>query len=104
MLQVAFIRVHKEDVIKSLAKRNIDATQMIDNAISLDEERRQLQTNLDKTLAESNALSKDIGLLYKSGKATEANVLKEKTAKLKEDSKTLGDQLNATVEKLTQLL
>lgn len=104
MLQVAFIRVHKEEVIKSLAKRNIDATQMIDNAISLDDERRQLQTNLDKTLAESNALSKDIGLLYKSGKAAEANVLKEKTAKLKEDSKTLGDQLNATTEALTQLL
>lgn len=104
MLQVAFIRVHKEEVIKSLAKRNIDATQLIDDAISLDDERRQLQTNLDTTLAESNLLSKEIGMLYKSGKAAEANVLKEKTAKLKEESKSLGDQLQTTEDKLTQLL
>ncbi len=104
MLQVAFIKVHKEEVIKSLAKRNIDATQMIDEVISLDEERRQLQTNLDSILAESNAISKNIGLLYKSGKTAEATVLKEKTAKFKEDSKTLADQLNATSEALTQML
>nr|WP_321246453.1 serine--tRNA ligase [uncultured Psychroserpens sp.] len=104
MLQVAFIRDHKEDVIKRLAKRNIDATQMIEDAISLDEERKQLQTNLDNTLAESNTLSKEIGMLYKSGKASEANVLKEKTAQFKEDSKALGDKLNAKSEELTQLL
>ncbi|MFD2915075.1 serine--tRNA ligase [Psychroserpens luteus] len=104
MLQVAFIREHREDVIKRLAKRNLDATQLIDDAISLDEERRQLQTQLDNTLAESNTISKEIGDLYKSGKAADANVLKEKTAKLKEDSKTLGDQLNEKSEELTQLL
>ena len=28
MLQVAFIREHKEDIIKRLAKRNMDATEM----------------------------------------------------------------------------
>ena len=33
-----------------------------------------LQTELDNTLAESNAISKEIGNLYKSGKAAEANV------------------------------
>nr|WP_321229091.1 serine--tRNA ligase [uncultured Psychroserpens sp.] len=104
MLQVAFIREHREDVIKRLAKRNLDATQLIDDAISLDEERRQLQTQLDNTLAESNTISKEIGDLYKSGKAADANALKEKTAKLKEDSKTLGDQLNEKSEELTQLL
>ena len=104
MLQVAFIREHREDVIKRLAKRNIDATQLIDEAISLDEERRQLQTQLDNTLAESNTLSKEIGNLYKSGKAAEANVLKEKTAQLKDDSKVLGDQLNEKSDALTNLL
>lgn len=104
MLQVAFIREHKEDVIKRLAKRNIDATKMIDDVISLDEDRRALQAQLDNTLAESNNLSKEIGNLFKSGKASEANVLKEKTTQLKEDSKTLGDQLNSKAEELTTLL
>ena len=36
MLQVPFIRENKEDVIKRLAVRNIDASQMIEDVISLD--------------------------------------------------------------------
>ncbi|WP_323789148.1 serine--tRNA ligase [Psychroserpens sp.] len=104
MLQVAFIREHKVDVIKRLAKRNIDATQMIEDVIDLDEDRRALQTQLDNTLAESNSISKEIGNLFKSGKAAEANLLKAKTIQLKEDSKTLGDQLNEKAEALTNLL
>jgi seryl-tRNA synthetase len=104
MLQVAFIREHKEDVIKRLAKRNIDATEMIEQVLQLDEDRRALQAQLDTTLAESNSISKEIGNLFKSGKAAEANVLKEKTIQLKEDTKTLSEQLNAKAEALTNLL
>ena len=104
MLQVAFIRENRDDVIKRLTKRNLDASQMIDDVISLDEERRQLQTQLDNTLAESNSLSKEIGNLYKSGKAAEANELKEKTTLLKERSKSLGEQLNAKADSLNDLL
>jgi seryl-tRNA synthetase len=104
MLQVARIREHKEDVIKRLAKRNIDATEMIEEVLQLDEDRRAIQTKLDNTLAESNSLSKDIGNLFKSGKAAEANVLKEKTTQLKEDSKTFSEQLNTKAEALNTLL
>ncbi len=104
MLQVAFIREHKSDVIKGLAKRNIDATEMIEEVIALDESRRQLQTKLDNTLAESNSISKEIGNLYKSGKAAEANALKEKTSQLKEDSKAYNEALNDKANALTELL
>ena len=104
MLQVAFIREHKEDVIKRLAKRNMDATSLIEDVLTLDEDRRALQAKLDSTLAESNSISKEIGNLFKSGKAAEANLLKEKTTQLKEDSKALGDELNAKAEALTTLL
>ena len=104
MLQVAFIREHKDDVITRLAKRNIDATEMIEQVLQLDEDRRALQTQLDNTLAESNAISKEIGNLFKSGKAAEANVLKEKTTQLKEDSKTLSEQLNTKADALNEVL
>lgn len=104
MLQVPFIREHKDLVIKRLAKRNIDATEMITDVIALDEERRGLQTQLDNTLAESNTLSKEIGMLYKSGEVQKANILKEKTATLKEDTKQLNEQLNQKVEALQELL
>ncbi|MBA6151716.1 serine--tRNA ligase [Gelidibacter maritimus] len=104
MLQVPFIRDHRDKVIEGLKKRNLDAAQMIDKVIALDEDRRRQQTELDNTLAESNSLSKEIGNLYKSGQADKANALKEKTGALKESSKTLGDDLNATIEALNQLL
>jgi len=69
MLQVPFIRDNKAVVIERLAKRNIDAAKMIDDVIALDEKRRSIQTELDNTLAESNTISKEIGHLFKSGKA-----------------------------------
>lgn len=104
MLQVPFIREHRDEVIKRLAKRNIEPTKMIDEVIAFDEERRRLQTQLDNVLAESNSISKDIGNLFKSGETQKANLLKEKTGQLKEESKVLGEQLNEKVEALDQLL
>ncbi|MFD2822327.1 serine--tRNA ligase [Lacinutrix iliipiscaria] len=104
MLQVPFIRENKDLVIQRLAKRNIDASQMINEVIAFDEERRSLQAQLDNTLSESNALSKEIGMLYKSGAIEKANVLKAKTTDLKDVSKDLTEKLNAKVEALNELL
>ncbi|WP_299122268.1 serine--tRNA ligase [uncultured Winogradskyella sp.] len=104
MLQVAFIRENKEDIIARLAKRNIDATEMLNNAIALDEDRKALQTKLDNKKAESNSISKEIGNLFKSGETQKANLLKEKTIQLKEITKTLEQELNDKVNILTELL
>ncbi|XLS29572.1 serine--tRNA ligase [Flavobacteriaceae bacterium M23B6Z8] len=104
MLQVQFIRENKESVIKALEKRNMDATEIIEAVISHDEARRSLQTQLDQTLSQSNKLSKEIGLLFKTGEAQKANELKQETVTLKERSKELGDELNATAEELQKLL
>jgi seryl-tRNA synthetase len=104
MLQVAFLRAHKEDIINRLQKRNIDASEMVNNAILFDEERRALQTKLDNAKSESNSISKEIGILFKSGEVQKANVLKEKTTQLKEDTKELEKELNGKVEALNNLL
>lgn len=104
MLQIAAIREHKNAFIKALKKRNLDAAPMLEKAISMDEKRRSLQAQLDETLAESNRLSKEIGTLYKTGKAAEATTLKAKTGELKEISKELSDQLNNAVDALQSIL
>ncbi|NKI25370.1 serine--tRNA ligase [Arenibacter sp. 6A1] len=104
MLQLQVIRDHKEQIITALKKRNIDALPLLENILDLDENRRSLQAKLDNTLAESNKLSKEIGMLFKSGKAQEANVLKEKTGVLKEESKTLNEALSSKAEELQALL
>lgn len=104
MLQLQVIRESKDRLVEALKKRNIDAEGMLNNVLLLDEKRRATQTQLDTVLAESNKLSKEIGSLYKSGKAQEANQLKEKTATLKEESKQLGEDLNKAAEELQTLL
>ncbi len=104
MLQLQAIREHKEEIIDALKKRAIEATSLIEEVSRLDEERRALQTQLDATLAESNKLSKEIGMLFKSGKAQEANAIKVKTGVLKEESKKLGETLNQTAESLQAAL
>ncbi|KAG1649513.1 Serine--tRNA ligase [Nymphon striatum] len=104
MLKLQAIRDGKEAITTALKKRNFDATSLLDAILELDDKRRATQTKLDATLAESNKLSKEIGMLFKTGKAQEANVLKEKTVALKEESKTLGDELNTAAEELQTLL
>jgi seryl-tRNA synthetase len=104
MLQIAEIRENKDVFAKALQKRNINALPLLENAIAVDENRRSLQGQLDEILAKSNKLSREIGELFKSGKASEANVLKAQTTDLKESSKQLGDQLHSAVEELQQIL
>ena len=79
MLQLQALRTNKDQIAKALKKRNFDAELHLDKVLNLDEKRRALQTDLDNTLAEGNKLSKEIGLLFKSGKAEEANQIKQKT-------------------------
>ena len=104
MLQVSFIRENKELVIKRLTKRNFDATKIVEDVIQLDEDRRNIQTQLDNVLSESNNLSKEIGQLFKSGEAQKANLLKEKTSQLKEQSKELDKKLDGYKDSLYNLL
>ena len=104
MLHVNDIREHKEAYIKALSKRNFEASAIFDQVLNLDEKRRSTQASLDNTLAESNKLSKEIGMLFKNGETSKANILKERTGKLKEDSKELQETLTATVAALEELL
>lgn len=105
MLQVPFIRENKTTVLEGLAKRNFsNAEALIDQVLTADENRRATQVSLDNTLAESNKISKEIGALYKSGKAQEANRLKEQTGQLKVSAKELSDKLTEITAALDQLL
>lgn len=104
MLQIARIRAEKEAVIQGLKKRNINANELIESVLSLDEKRRQTQANFDNSKAEMNRYSKEIGLLFKSGEASKANILKEKTTQLKEQLKVLEQSLAETTNDLQELL
>ena len=100
MLQVHFIRENKEEVVSRLAKKNFDAVAIVNLVLELDEKRRATQVELDNLLAESNKLSKDIGEFMKNGEKAKAEILKEKTAQIKEKTKDLTETLNETARLL----
>lgn len=105
MLQVPYLRENKEAVITGLAKRNnLDARERVDQIIALDDMRKSVQTELDSKLARANQIAREIGELFKSGKAAEANVLKEETATIKEESKNLEGKLAEAEEAIRQIL
>ena len=104
MLQVNFLKEHRDRVLEGLKKRNFKDLELVNSAISLDDERKKVQFDMDSQLAEINKISKEIGLLMKEGKKEEAESAKQKTAQYKEASKDLQQKLNEIEEKLTEIL
>jgi len=103
MLDVSVLREHKDDIIQALSKRGLDAKALVQEVLEADEKRRSLQATLDQNLAKANAMAKEIGQLYSSGKADQAQGLKEETSNLKTENKHLQAQLNQAVEELQAL-
>lgn len=71
---------------------------------SLDDKRKTAQQTLDNTLAEQNALAKEIGGLMKSGNKEEAEVKRARVAELKAIGKELDEEKTAAESALRNLL
>ena len=104
MLQVNNIREHKDAYIDALKKRNFEAKDIFNTVLELDEKRRSSLTQLEAAQAESNRLSKEIGMLFKTGEHQKANAVKAQTVDLKETTKTLTETVKVTEEELQTLL
>ncbi len=104
MLTLKYITENTAEVIERLAKKYFDGKEVIENVVALDANRKATQVKLDNTLAEINQLSKQVGDLFKQGKAEEANQIKAQTANLKEQSKELSVQLDSIEKEITELL
>lgn len=104
MLQVQFLRENKDRVLEGLNKRNFKQTDLIEEAISVDDGRKKLQFDLDENFAGMNKISKEIGLLMKEGKKEEAEKAKSKTAEFKENSQDLQLKLKAAEARLLEIL
>lgn len=104
MLQIQRIRQEPEAIIEGLKKRGIDATQTVNDLIDLDAQRRGIRHQMEEKQARSNALAKEIGQLFKSGKGAEANELKAETGALKQEIKALNEELQSLEEKEHDLI
>ncbi len=104
MLEITRIRTEKESIIEGLKKRNIDATQTLDQILAADQNWRNSKTDLESISAELNQLAKEIGDLFKQGKHEEANKAKEKTASLKTVESALKSKVEEYEREITLLL
>lgn len=104
MLTIKQIKEDKEAVVRKLAKKGFDAAAIIDEVLALDDKRKIAQQTLDNTLAEQNALAKEIGGLMKSGNKEEAEVKRARVAELKTIGKELDEEKTAAESALRNLL
>ena len=79
MIDIAFLRANPDKVRENIKKKFQDKKlPLVDEAISLDEKKRSLQTEGDNLRASRNSLSKEIGLLMREKKVKEAEEIKAK--------------------------
>ncbi len=105
MLQINFIRENRELTITGLERKYFKgATEAVDTILGLDKQRRDTQSELDATLAQSNALAKQIGQLMKEGRKEEAETAKAQTSTLKVRAKSLEESLKEVEEQLQATL
>ncbi|MBL7872827.1 MAG: serine--tRNA ligase [Cyclobacteriaceae bacterium] len=105
MLTLQVLREQTDVVIVGLKKRNFkDAVALVQEVIEIDKLRRETQNTLDSLKASSNADSKKIGELMKSGKAEEATILRAAIAQDKDKVKALDESLHDLEKKQQEIL
>lgn len=104
MLEITRIRTEKEQLIEALKKRNIDVTDTMNQIIEKDQQWRSKKTALETIAADLNKIAKEIGDLFKSGKASEAEAAKQTTSQLKEEEAKLKQEVDVLDNDITELL
>lgn len=100
MLTLKQLRENKEEAIRRLAKKGVDAAPIIARIEALDDKRKALQVELDNCLAAQNAAAKQIGALMAKGERDAAEAKKAEVAGLKTRSQQLKEEADRAAEKL----
>jgi seryl-tRNA synthetase len=95
MLDKRFLRDNPAEAKKLLGMRGDEFAAMVDEFIDLDAKRRATQTELDELRSKSNAISKEIGSLMKSGQRDEAESIKTQVKELKQRIASLDGEFSA---------
>lgn len=102
MLTLKQITEEYDRVVSGLEKKNFkEAKEAVDKAIAIDKVRRDAQTQLDATLAESKKYAAEIGKLMKQGMKEAAEAAKSEVAKLKAVASELEQKKAEAQKELT---
>ena len=100
MLTLKQLRENKEEAIRRLQKKGVDAAPIIARIEELDDKRKALQMELDNCLAAQNAAAKQIGALMGKGEKEAAEAKKAEVAGLKARSQQLKEESDRAAEEL----
>ncbi|RLT45414.1 MAG: serine--tRNA ligase [Chloroflexi bacterium] len=92
MLDIKWMRENREALAEAMRKLN-DTTAPWEQALALDERRREILTRVEALRAERNSGSKGIGTLMREKKTAEANALKEALGRIGDEIDALDGEL-----------
>ncbi|TVQ14993.1 MAG: serine--tRNA ligase [Balneolaceae bacterium] len=104
MLDINFIRENTEAVKKAITDKGEKDTGVVDNVLDTDSRWRALVHKSDQLRNESNTRAKEIGMLMGQGKKEEAQVLIKQTGEMKDELKSIEDQIRELAEQRYALL
>src|SRR5689334_4668773 len=104
MLQLQIIRQKKDWVKERLGIKNFKEINLVDEIITLDDQRKKLQLDFDNTQAKINSSSKEIGQLMAKGQKEEAETKKKEVASFKEKLEPIKIELAKTEIQLDEKL
>lgn len=104
MLEIQLIRQSPDFVKERLSVRHFAEIGLVDEILKADEERRNIQKELDEIRNRENIIAKEIGGLFKEGKKAEAEAKKTEVVALKERSTTLSARFTEVEKELQKLL
>ena len=94
MIELNWLRSDKDNIASALKKRGLEKIDSeLSQIIILDNDRKNLKSELDTILAESNLIAKEIGIKIKNGEKDSVENLKKKSGELKEKSKSISEEL-----------
>ena len=94
MIELNWLRSDRNNIASALKKRGLEKIDSeLSQIIILDNDRKNLKSELDTILAESNLIAKEIGIKIKNGEKDSVENLKKRSGELKEKSKSISEEL-----------
>ena len=104
MLELQNIRRDLDNVITRLKIRGFDATNILEELINLDNNRKQVKTTMDSLLANINQLNKKIADLYKASKQGLAKDVQSESLLIKKEVQVLQEEYKSCDDKILEIL
>lgn len=104
MIDLRLLRSDPDAVRAALARRGDDVASSIDPVLELDARRRALTGERDDTRARVNAISKEVGAMFRDGRRDEATALQDESRRLGAREKELDAEVSALDEEVRDRL